>query len=127
MSRRKNGMKVDTPPAGKTLTIGGYDFVFVGSNKGFNCTHNLFRSRRGGYLVSLTDAELKRMDYEKKNMPPAWTPGKEALERAQEAGADVMAAKVKVKPSRMSSPRLGGVSRRKAKAADLFVSTDAEA
>lgn len=120
MSRRKNGMKVDAPPAGKTLTIGGYDFVFVGSNKGFNCTHNLFRSRRGGYLVSLTDAELKRMDYEKKNMPPAWTPGKEALERAQEAGAGVTTSKVKVKPSRMSSPRLGGVSRRKAKAADLF-------
>ena len=127
MSRRKKSMQTDALPAGKTLTIGGYDFVFVGSNKGFNCTHNLFSSSRGGYLVRLTDAELKRMDYEKKNMPPAWTPGKEALERAQEAGADVTTANVKVKPSRTSSPRLEGRSRRKAKAADLFVSTGTEA
>ena len=59
MSRRKKSMQTDALPAGKTLTIGGYDFVFVGSNKGCNCTHYLFRSRRGGYLGSFPDIDNK--------------------------------------------------------------------
>lgn len=116
MSRRKKSMQTDALPAGKTLTIGGYDFVFVGSNKGCNCTHYLFRSRRGGYLVSFTDIDMKLGDYERKSMPVSWTPGREATERAREAASDITAAEVKPK----RSPRLLTRGKRSGLASELF-------
>lgn len=102
MSRKKSKHIPDTPESGWTITISGVDFDFERTNKGCNCTHYLFRSRRGGYLVSFTDIDMKLGDYEKKRMPVSWTPGREATERLREAASDIAAAEVKPK----RNPRL---------------------
>ncbi|MEA5034212.1 hypothetical protein [Cloacibacillus evryensis] len=41
----------------KIIKIGGHDFRPEGTAKGFRCTHHLFRSVAGGYLVSYTNLE----------------------------------------------------------------------
>ncbi len=116
MSRKKSKHIPGAPESGWAITISGVDFVFECTNKGCNCTHYLFRSRRGGYLVSLTDIDMKLKDYEKKNMPVSWTPGREAMERARVVADDVAAAEVKPK----RSPRLNTRGKRGSTVLDLF-------
>ena len=116
MSRKKSKHIPEAQEPGWTITISGVDFVFERTNKGCNCTHYLFRSRRGGYLVSFTDIDMKLKDYEKKSMPVSWTPGREATERAREAASDIAAAEVKPK----RSPRLLTLDKRSGMASELF-------
>ncbi len=116
MSRKKSKHIPDASESSWIISIAGVDFVFESTQKGCNCTHYLFRSRRGGYLMSFTDIDMKLKDYEKKSMPVSWTPGREATERLREAASDIAAAEVKPK----RSPRLLTRGRRSRAASELF-------
>ena len=102
MSRKKSKHIPDASESSWIISIAGVDFVFESTQKGCNCTHYLFRSRRGGYLVSFTDIDMKLKDYEKKSMPVSWTPGREATERMSEASSDT--ADAEAKPQRAPRP-----------------------
>lgn len=116
MRRKKSKHIPDASGSSWIISIAGVDFVFESTQKGCNCTHYLFRSRRGGYLVSFTDIDMKLGDYERKSMPVSWTPGREATERAREAASDIAAAEVKPK----RSPRLLTLGKRSGMASELF-------
>lgn len=116
MRRKKSKHIPDASGSSWIITISGVDFDFERTNKGCNCTHYLFRSRRGGYLVSFTDIDMKLGDYERKSIPVSWTPGREATERAREAASDITAAEVKPK----RSPRLLTRGKRSGLASELF-------
>ena len=65
------------------LVINDVEFVFAGTNKGHNCTHYLFRSKRVGYLVSYTDIEMASLDWLQPNglRVTPWSPTQEAREK----------------------------------------------
>lgn len=53
--------------ADELLNIGGFDFRLEKTAKGWHVTHYLYRSVKGGYLISLTNLDLELDDYKKTN------------------------------------------------------------
>ncbi len=48
------------------VIIGGFEFLFEKEVTGFRCTHFLYRSVKGGYLVSFTNIDVELGDVESK-------------------------------------------------------------
>ncbi len=61
-------------PADEVICIGEVGFIFEAEVRGCRCTHLLYRSVKGGYLVSFTniDAELGEIGNRGKRGYKSW-------------------------------------------------------